>query len=113
MRLSEFARVLEKLRPLGYAPTRCRPYAAPDGIRVAVILRRDFRPWYFAQGLTAKQVVATDNAWRANGFVPVEVAEYLSSNINGESVERYVAIWQLSGRGRSGDAQRRDERRGA
>ena len=95
MPLPEFLKVTEGLRPCGYRPIRCRPYAASGGrqppvaIQVAAVWMRDGRPCELAHDLSAAAVRTRDREQHKRGLRPVDVAGYLK---DGE--ERYAVLWE-------------------
>jgi len=92
MSLDEFVQVAEKLRAAGYRPSRFRPYASGDSVQVAAVWTRDGRQWHLAPGLPADEIRKVDEELRAEGFMPVDAAGYVTTEA-GKLVENYVAVW--------------------
>jgi serine/threonine protein kinase/formylglycine-generating enzyme required for sulfatase activity len=97
--LAEFLPVARTLGPAGYRPVRLRPYATDDGVHVAAVWTRDGREWRSEHGLDAEQMRERDAAQAVDGFMPVDIAGYLTRS--GEQdrartetlLERYAAVW--------------------
>src|SRR5262249_28967658 len=88
MPLAEFLNVAEQLRQSGYRPTRFRPYAAANGLRVAAAWTRDGQDWQLAHGLTAVELQKQDAEARKRSFHPVGAIGYVS-----DGKELYAALW--------------------
>ena len=88
MPLSEFIQAAEELRPLGYRPTRFRPYGVAASVRVAAIWIRDGRDWQMSHGRSAVEIHKYDLELRNRGFQPIDVAGY---SVDGKDV--YAALW--------------------
>jgi serine/threonine protein kinase/formylglycine-generating enzyme required for sulfatase activity len=94
MPVDEFLTTAEALRASGYRPTRFRPYAEGQSLRVAAVWSRDGRPWRMAHDQTAEEIRQTDQRNRKEGYVPVEVAGYLAANGNEDQpASRFAALW--------------------
>ena len=94
MALDEFVKVALSLRPMGYRPTRFRPYAVDKTIRVAGVWTRDGRPWRMAHDQTADEIRQTDERNRKEGYLPFDVAGYLTAGgQEGEPTSRIAALW--------------------
>jgi formylglycine-generating enzyme required for sulfatase activity len=96
MPLADFVAVAEGLRKSGYRPTRFRPYAAGKAVRVAAIWTRDGRDWQTVYDLDKEQMARHDEDLRHKGYVPEDVAGYLSNGL------RYAAIWVAGEAGAGG-----------
>ncbi len=99
MPLDELLLIAEALRPSGYRPIRCRPYADGPVVRVAAVWARDGRTWRIASGLTPEQVTRQDEANQNEQFFPVDVAGYLASGKAGKAGERYSVLWAFAPEG--------------
>ena len=94
MLLDEFVKVAEALHPSGYRPTRFRPYAEDKNLRVAAVWSRDGRPWRLAHDQTADEIRQTDERNRKEGYLPVEVAGYLTASEDaGKPTSHFAALW--------------------
>jgi serine/threonine protein kinase/formylglycine-generating enzyme required for sulfatase activity len=93
MPLDELLTTAEALRKSGYRPVRFRPYADEQVVRVAAIWTRDGRNWRISPGLTNDEVGQQDERNRKDGFLPVDVAGYVTTDTRGKSADRYAAIW--------------------
>jgi serine/threonine protein kinase/formylglycine-generating enzyme required for sulfatase activity/tetratricopeptide (TPR) repeat protein len=91
MPLNQFLATIEALRPSGYRPVRCRPYADGPTVRVAAVWTRDGRRWRIALGLTTEEVHKQDALNRNAKFVPVDVAG--CTTFDGKPCDRYAALW--------------------
>ena len=96
MPLDEFLTTAEALRPSGYRPIRFRPYANGKNVLVAAVWVRDSRPWRLAHDQSAENVRQTDERNCKDGYLPVEVAGYLSAGgDDGKPTSRFAALWAL------------------
>ncbi len=93
MPLDEFVTTAEGLRKSGYRPTRFRPYADGQVIRVAAVWTRDGRNWRISPGMTAEQVRHEDDRNKQDKFLPADVAGYVAVTSDGKRDDRYAAIW--------------------
>jgi serine/threonine protein kinase/formylglycine-generating enzyme required for sulfatase activity/tetratricopeptide (TPR) repeat protein len=93
MSLDEFLDTTEALRKSGYRPLRFRPYADERVVRVAAVWARDGRSWRVASGQTAEEVRQHDERNRQDGFLPVDVTGYVTTETGGRSTDRYAALW--------------------
>jgi serine/threonine protein kinase/formylglycine-generating enzyme required for sulfatase activity len=91
--LADFDHLAGELRRAGYRPCSLRPYAAPDGVRVAAVWARDGRAaaWLFCA--SARQVRACNDAHRDKGLVPADVAAYLNGPPGAKGPEVFAALW--------------------
>jgi formylglycine-generating enzyme required for sulfatase activity/tRNA A-37 threonylcarbamoyl transferase component Bud32 len=96
--LGRLAAVADALRPAGYRPVRVRPWAAGEGVRVAVVWARDGRDWTLDVALSADEVRAGADRQGKAGFIPADVAGYRAAE-----GERYVALWARAGKAAAGD----------
>src|SRR5205823_13273264 len=87
--LDDFLKVAEALRPCGYRPIRCRPYAADKRVQIAAVWARDGRAWELAHDLTAEAVRQGDREQQKRRQRPVDVAGYLD-----KGRERYAVLWE-------------------
>ena len=93
MPLDEFLTTAEAIRPSGYRPIRFRPYANGKNVLVAAVWVRDSRPWRLAHDLSAENVRQTDERNCKDGYLPVEVAGYLSAGgDDGKPTSRFAAL---------------------
>ena len=83
--------LVEDLRKSGYRPSRFRPFRDGRTPKVAAVWVRDGLDWRLRCGLTAEEVRQLDRTNRSEGFLPVNVAGYLTAE--GEGVARYAAVW--------------------
>jgi len=91
---ADFERVARGLKPSGYRPICCRPYAAPSGVLVAAAWVRDRRDWQMEIGLSAEEMRARNAHWRQEGFLPLDVTGYLEPRPAGiGGIEHYAALW--------------------
>jgi formylglycine-generating enzyme required for sulfatase activity len=90
MRLDEFLAVADGLRTSGYRPICFRPFAVADTILVAAIWTRDGQNWQMAHDLSAAELRKQESAKRQKGFLPLDVAVYVS-----QGSERYAALWAM------------------
>ena len=94
MPLDEFVEFAEGLRPSGYRPTRFRPYAEGKTLRVAAVWTCDGRSWRMAHDQSADEFRQTDERYRKEGYLPVDVAGYLAvSGDEGKPSSRFAALW--------------------
>jgi formylglycine-generating enzyme required for sulfatase activity len=93
MALDEFLSLAEGLRPAGYRPTRLRPYADGQAVRVAAVWIRDGRSWRIATGLTAAEITKTDAELRSGNLIPIDVAAYETAAQDGARIIRHAAVW--------------------
>ena len=108
MRLDDFDKNAAALSKSGYRPVRLRPYADGHVTRVAAVWNRDGRAWRASSGLTAEDLRQTaDRAGVGRGagdgpgqatlpqppFVPVDVAGYVATGMDGKPTDRYAALW--------------------
>ena len=93
MPLDEFLVLAEALRKSGYRPVRFRPYADGSAILVAAAWTRDGRTWRMASGLTREENLERDEKNRAEKYLPVDVAGYVSPGADGKPADRFAAIW--------------------
>ena len=94
MPMADFAVAAVGLRPSGYRPIRFRPYVANSEVWVAAVWTRDHRDWQLcAQGVSAEEILAQDETWRAKGYWPTDVAGFLAPAAQAVEAERYVAVW--------------------
>ena len=93
MPLDEFVKVAEALRKSGYRPVRFRPYADGQVVRVAAVWTRDGRNWRIASGLTADEVRQQEERNKKDKFLPVDVAGYVATEIDGKPADRCAALW--------------------
>jgi hypothetical protein len=94
MPLDEFLTIVEGLRKSGYRPIRFRPY--PDGktVGVATVWNRDGRPWRMAHDRSLEEIHLTDEQYRKDGYLPVEVAGYVAAGGNEDkTTSRFAALW--------------------
>ncbi len=92
MPLEDFRRIVESLRTLGYRPTRFRPFADRQAVKVAAVWTRDARKWRVASGLTAEQVRQQDETNRNAKFLPTDIAGYLTTDA-GKLANQYAVLW--------------------
>jgi formylglycine-generating enzyme required for sulfatase activity len=90
MTLDEFLGVADGLRASGYRPVCFRPFAVADSILVAAIWTRDGQSWQMAHDLSAAELRKQESAQRQKGFLPLDVAIYVS-----QGSERYAALWAM------------------
>jgi formylglycine-generating enzyme required for sulfatase activity len=81
------------LRKSGYRPIRLRPYFDGAIVRSAAVWARDGRSWLVASDLSSEQALQQDEKNRADKFLPVDVAGYVTTGTDGKVSERYLAIW--------------------
>src|SRR4029077_10919899 len=84
MPLDEFLTTAEGLRRSGYRPTRLRPYADGQVVRVAAVWTRDGRNWRISSRLTTNEVRQQDERNRKDKFLPVDVAGYVTTDSGGK-----------------------------
>jgi formylglycine-generating enzyme required for sulfatase activity len=87
MPLAEFLKLADDLRPSGYRPIRVRPYAAARGVQVAAVWTRDGQEWQMVCGLSKEQMARHDSELQKRGYVPDDVAGYMSQGLH------FGAIW--------------------
>lgn len=104
MRLNDFLRDAERLRESGYRPIRFRPYADGDVVRVAAIWTRDGARWVLVAGVPAEQLRREDQKHRAEKLLPLDVAGYRTTDLDGNPADRYAALWTAND-GRDADAR--------
>jgi tetratricopeptide (TPR) repeat protein len=92
MPLDEFLTTAEGLRRSGYRPTRFRPYADGQEVRVAAVWTRDGRPWRISSGLSSDEVRQQDEHHQKDKFLPVDLACYVTTNTD-KPTTRYASIW--------------------
>jgi formylglycine-generating enzyme required for sulfatase activity/tetratricopeptide (TPR) repeat protein len=93
MPVGEFLTTAAALRKSGYRPVRFRPYADEQVVRVAAVSTRDGQNWRISSGLTANEVRLQDERNKKDGFLPVDVAGYVTTDAEGKPGDRYAAIW--------------------
>jgi formylglycine-generating enzyme required for sulfatase activity/tetratricopeptide (TPR) repeat protein len=93
MPLDEFLTTAEGLRRSGYRPTRFRPYADGQVVRVAAVWTRDGRNWRISSGLTSDEARQEDDRNKKDKFLPVDVAGYVTANVRGKLGDRHAALW--------------------
>ena len=89
--LADFERLANAVAPSGYRPVRVRPYRSDTTLMVAAVWRRDGVKWKFASGMTADELQARDNEFRAAGFQPTDVAGWLAQAVDPRPVEPLAA----------------------
>jgi formylglycine-generating enzyme required for sulfatase activity len=72
----------------GYRLLCCRPYPAGGSVCVAAVWQRDGRDARWVHGLSAEELSRRDALWQKQGYVPADVAGYLTA-----AGERYAAVW--------------------
>src|SRR5262249_5986207 len=93
MPLDEFLTTAESLRKSGYRPTRFRPYAEGKSVQVAAVWTRGGPPWRIASGRTSDDARQRDEGNKKAGFLPVDVAGYITVEGGGKPADRYAALW--------------------
>ena len=93
MLLDEFIETAEGLQKSGYRPIRFRPYADNQVVRVAAVWKQDTRNWKIAHGLTADKVGSQTDLNRNEGFVPVDVAGYVTNGSDGKPTDCFAIVW--------------------
>ncbi len=91
MPLEQCAGVADRLRPCGFRPVGFRPYRCGDQVQVAALWTRDGRDWRLAYDRTAADLATQDQTWKAQGFIPADVAGYESPAAAGQL--SYAALW--------------------
>ncbi len=93
--LDELLGVCQTLQPAGYRPMRVRPYMADGEVLAAVLWARDGRG-YELLGAASADEISTKQAELAEGWVPVDVAGYVSPSQGETGPDRYTAVWEAS-----------------
>ncbi len=93
MPLDELNRVCEALRNSGFRPTRIRPYADGPVVRAAALWARDGRDWLLSTGLTAADARRRDQERQVEGYLPTDVAGYLTTGADGKTADLYAVLW--------------------
>jgi serine/threonine protein kinase/formylglycine-generating enzyme required for sulfatase activity/tetratricopeptide (TPR) repeat protein len=97
--LEQFGAVAEGLRRSGYRPLQFRPYnsveaeASASRCLVAAVWTRDGHDWQLVHGVSAEDLLKQDAAWRQQGYVPWDVASYLTSPGAQPQAELHAALW--------------------
>jgi formylglycine-generating enzyme required for sulfatase activity len=76
--LDRFQAVARTLGKAGYRPVRVRPWRGPDRTLTAVVWHRDGRAWAWFADESAEQVRQRLEQMRQRGYVPWDVAGYLT-----------------------------------
>lgn len=76
MPLDEFVEASEALRPAGYRPVHVRPFVQQDDVLMTAIWTRDAVDWRFAHDLSAADVLKTQEEWKSDGYLPIDLAGY-------------------------------------
>ncbi|MBM4088932.1 MAG: hypothetical protein FJ276_05790 [Planctomycetes bacterium] len=92
LRLDEFPSLADRLRKLGYRPTRARPYAVGDVPHVAAVWKRDGRNWQWRIG-TVEEITALDEQLRGQGYQPEDVCGVVPSAGDAASAPRLAGLW--------------------
>src|SRR5262249_32070392 len=90
--LSEFETLARELSHSGYRPVRLRPYATPDGTKVAAVWTRDGRNWETRTGASAAEVGARQEQLDKK-YVPVDVAGYIPLSEGHPTAPCFSALW--------------------
>jgi formylglycine-generating enzyme required for sulfatase activity len=77
----------------GYRPVRYRPYSLGKETRVALVWLRDGRPSKFDTDLPRDDVKKLEETRQKEGFVPVDVAGYVTR----DGLVRYGVLWVEAG----------------
>jgi serine/threonine protein kinase/formylglycine-generating enzyme required for sulfatase activity/tetratricopeptide (TPR) repeat protein len=91
--LGEFIGLAGRFKKSGYRPVRCRPFADGPMVQVAAIWARDGRDYRVETGGTDAVIMQTDERNRKDGYVPVDVAGFVTYDTAGNPIERYAALW--------------------
>lgn len=91
--LEELLGVCQGLQPAGYRPTRIRPYVADREVLVAVLWARDGRGYELVVDASADEVRAKQTEL-AEGWLPMDVAGYVSPSQGETGQDRYTAVWE-------------------
>jgi formylglycine-generating enzyme required for sulfatase activity/tetratricopeptide (TPR) repeat protein len=86
--LSQAPALVETLRKSGYRPVQYRPYQAGATVQLAAVWTRDGAAFQTTEGAEAEALRRQDEAWRAKGFLPMDVASYLTAD-----GVRHAALW--------------------
>jgi formylglycine-generating enzyme required for sulfatase activity len=95
MALDEFLAVADGLRPSGYRPTCFRPYTVGGAVQVAAIWTRDGRGWQRTCAASAAEIRRQDGLQRQQGYLPLDVACYVSGAGGQPPGARYAALWAV------------------
>ena len=93
MPLDEFLTFAGELGKSGYRAVRFRPYTDGRVVRVAAVWTRDGRKWRMAHDQTADKIKKQDDVNRHDGFLPVDVAGYVTIGADGKPADGYAALW--------------------
>lgn len=86
--ISEFLAVAPALRPLGYVPIRVRPYSDGPQVCVASVWARVGLPWRLVCGLPADEITKANEGFKAQGFMPIDVAGWTTGGTS-----QFSALW--------------------
>jgi serine/threonine protein kinase/formylglycine-generating enzyme required for sulfatase activity len=86
--LAEFDALAAELQRGGYRPLCFRPFRADKGVRVAAAWTRDGLPARTYHGRELAEATTLDAQWRAEGFLPHDVAVYQD-----RGVARHATLW--------------------
>jgi serine/threonine protein kinase/formylglycine-generating enzyme required for sulfatase activity len=93
--LPRFDAVAQTLTQAGYRPVRLRPWRSSAGVQVAAVWTRDGRAWHRTEAESAQQVKKQLEEKLKQGYVPVDVAGFLSREA-GKGVV-YSSLWVQAG----------------
>jgi serine/threonine protein kinase/formylglycine-generating enzyme required for sulfatase activity len=91
--LDQFAALASELSLCGYRPVCFRPYLFGNTVQVAAVWTRDGRDWKIALDLSANEIRKQDADWQKNGYVPQDIANYLTAAEKKSRRAAYAALW--------------------
>ncbi len=93
MSLGGFESINDSLKKSGYRLVRFRPFADGKAVKVAAIWNRDGLNALVKWDQTAAMLRGHDETYQKDGFVPTDVAGYVSLDDQGKPVDRFAAVW--------------------
>jgi serine/threonine protein kinase/formylglycine-generating enzyme required for sulfatase activity len=91
--LEKFDALAEGLRRSGYRPIQFRPFPAGSAVLVAAAWSRDGQDWRLVHGVTADEARNRDAEERKQGFVPLDLAAFVTVADGKMPAERYAVLW--------------------